>query len=77
MFSVKTEKKTVEVKKIQGTYTKSMVNELIREHAAKEHSIEVSKIVWNANGTMTVEGKPTTEKKRKELEREASGEAGA
>jgi len=77
MFSIKTEKKTVEIKKVSGIYTKSMVNQLIKDHAAKEHSIEASKIVWNANGTMTVEGKPTTDKKRKELEREASGEAGA
>lgn len=76
MFNIKTEKKTVSVKKIQGTYTKSMVNELIREHALKEHSIEATKIVWNANGTMTVEGKPSTAKKLKELEAEAAEKEG-
>lgn len=75
MFSVKTETKKVEVKVISAVYTKSKINELIRADAEKQ-SIAVSKIVWNGNNTMTVEGKPTTEKKRKELEKEASGEAG-
>ena len=70
MFSVKTVVKKVTENVVSDSYTTGRINQLIRNDAETQN-IKVTKIVWNKNHTARVEGKPTTQKKQKELLAEA------
>jgi len=70
MFAIK---EITEVKKsrvIVGKFNRNKIEGLIRAESERE-KIRVTGITWNANGSATVTGKPLTQAKQKELEKEA------
>lgn len=75
MFAIK---EITEVKKsrvIVGKFNRAKIEGLIRE-ASEREKIKVTGIQWNANGSANVTGKPLTQAKQKELEKEAELQEG-
>ena len=70
MFSIKEVKEVKTVKVVTAKFNRNKIESLIREASEKE-KIKVTQITWNENGSANVTGKPLTQAKQKELEKEA------